>query len=235
MKIISKWGYLVLFGLSFSLAAQQEETTQQENEEPEVVEQEVQEIKYVTDKLRLSLYKRADAGSGTIKLLISGDELEVLEKSGPYSKVRTKAGMVGWVKNGFLLPTPTDSFLLIEEQEKNRILAQQIEKYADSKQLVTDYENTIKQMETDTEKLTTDLEQARRELQNLSDENTALDEQLELSQQEGVGIQDVKKILMHYWYFAAAFGLFMILIGFTAGREVVESRIRRKFQGVKVW
>lgn len=235
MKIISRWGILALFGLSFSLAAQQEDTGQQENMEQEAVEQEVQEIKYVTDKLRLSLYKRADPSSGTIKLLVSGDELEVLEKSGPYSKVRTKAGLLGWVKNGFLLPTPTDSFLLVEEQEKNKILAQQIEKYADTKQLVTDYENTIKQMETDAQQLTTDLEQARQELQDLTDKNTDLNEQLASSQQEGISLRDVKKILLHYWYFVAAFGLFMLLIGFTSGREVVEARIRRKFQGVKVW
>ena len=235
MKIISRWGFLVLCALSFSLTAQQQETAQQENEQQEVVEQEVQEVKYVTDKLRLSLYKRADPGSGTIKLLISGDELDVLEKSGPYSKVRTKAGLVGWVKNGFLLPTPTDSFLLIEEQEKNKILAQQIEKYADSKQLVTEYENTIKQMETDAEQLTTDLEKARQDLQELTDKNATLNEQLDRNLQEGISLQDVKKILLHYWYFVAAFGLFMLLIGFTSGREVVEARIRRKFQGVKVW
>ena len=64
---------------------------------------EVKERKYVTDKLRLSLYKQANDRSGTLKLLVSGDVLGILERQGPYSKVRTSEGDIGWVKNGFLV------------------------------------------------------------------------------------------------------------------------------------
>jgi len=237
MKIFSRWSYLFLISLSFSLSAQ-------ENPSPDdngstggqaAHDQEVQEIQYVTDKLRLSLYKKASAGSGTLKLLASGDELAVLEKSGPYSKVRTKAGLTGWVKNGFLVSSPTASFQLIEEQEKNRILAEQIEKYADTRSLVADYENTIEQMKNDTDGLSSELEQSRQQLQQLKEDNEELTAQLQDARQEGISLHEVKMVVLNYWYFIAASALLFVLIGFITGREIIEARVKRKFQGVKVW
>jgi len=98
MKKIEYFIYLIIFTLSFSVWGQDAASDNNEISEQNL-KQEVKERQYVTDKLRLSLYKKADSNSGTLKLLSSGDVLDVLERSGPYSKVITVDGKTGWVKN----------------------------------------------------------------------------------------------------------------------------------------
>jgi len=228
MKIITFYSWAVLILISSPLSAEENQNTQGEDHV-------VQEVKYVTDKLRLSLYKNASDKSGTLKLLVSGDVLDVLEKQGPYSKVKTRAGKVGWVKNGFLVSTPTASFQLIEEQEKNEILARQIEQYSDSEKMVEDYENTISKISDDFTATQQQLDTANEELDQLREQNSNLNEQIEASQQGKLTLTDLVILLKQFWYIAVGLVLVMFLIGFITGRELVEAQVRRRFQGVKVW
>jgi SH3 domain protein len=198
-------------------------------------EQEVQEVKYVTDQLRLSLYKQASDKSGSIKLLVSGDVLDVLEKQGPYSKVKTREGDIGWVKNGFLLSTPTASYQLIEEQKKNEILVKQLEQYADSKKLVEDYETTISKISDDFAAAQQALHEAEEQVENLTAQNDDLAQQIDASQQGKLTLNDVLLMLKQYWYFAIAVLVVLFISGFVIGRVLVEAQVKRRFQGVKVW
>lgn len=232
MKNISFSLWMVVMTLSTSVHG--EESTENGISVPKQ-EQEVQEVKYVTDKLRLSLYKRADSNSGTKKLLVSGDVLDVLERSGPYSKVRTRAGNTGWVKNGFLVSSPPASFLLLEEKKKNEILARQLEQYADTKKLVEDYENTISKMDTDFQSSEQSLAEAKQEVENLSQFNTELNQQIVSSQQGKITLLDLIALLKQFWYAAVGIVLVFLISGIITGRQMVEAKIRRRFQGIKVW
>ena len=196
---------------------------------------EVKDKQYVTDKLRLSLYKQADAKSGTIKLLTSGDALEILERAGPYSKVRTAEGDIGWVKNGFLVSTPTASFLLLEEQKKNQILAQQLEQYSDTKNLVADYENTISKMTDDYKQIEQSFNESNQKLEQFTQQNEELNAQIAASQEGKLTLSDLGFLLKNYWYFVVISILVLFVLGLVVGREMVEAKVRRKFQGVKVW
>lgn len=235
MKSITYWPVLLLLACSFSVLGQEIMETPNEIVATEQAEPEVQEVKYVTDKLRLSLYKRADSNSGNLKLLSSGDTLEVLGKSGPYSRVRTETGIIGWVKNGFLVSIPTASQLLVEELKKNEDLTRQLEKYADSRQMVKNYEDTISQMKTDFEDREQQLNQTRESLQQLSEDNAQLQQKLENLQQHSFELSDIVLLLKQFWYVVAVTVLAIFFIGLVLGREIIESRVRRKFQGVKVW
>lgn len=227
-KILTMCG-LILISISFCAWGENNPEVQSAKK------QEVQETSYVTDKLRLSLYKNADARSGTIKLLTSGDVLYVLEKTGPYSKVRTNDGKTGWVKNGFLVSTPTASFLLIEEQKKNGILAEQIEKFSDTKKLVEDYEHTISQMSSDFESQQQNLNQAEQELETVNNLNSELSIQIEVNQQGNLTWTDVLIHLKNYWYVGLAIVVILFLLGFFIGKRMIEARVKRRFQGMKVW
>lgn len=223
---------IILFAWGLSLAAgAQEETPSTSGETTETVK----EVQYVTDKLRLSLYKQADERSGTLKLLVSGDEVGILEKAGPYSRVRTSEGDIGWVKNGFLVSQPTASYQLIEEQKKNRILAQQIEKFSDTEALVQDYENTIEKMNEDFRRVQDELVTAQESLTQLTESNAELNQQLDNAHNNIIGWSDVIQVLQSFWYIVALIGMLIFLVGFVAGREIIEARVRRRFQGVKVW
>ena len=76
MKIIPSVFWMLLICCSFPVWSQTEvnevtESTEVEVEKKPEPQEEVVEIKdkkYVTDKLRLSLYKQADSSSGTVQL-----------------------------------------------------------------------------------------------------------------------------------------------------------------------
>jgi len=59
---------------------------------------------YVTDSLRLGLYHSDDTSDKPFLNLVSGTELEVLERNTTLARVRTPAGEEGWVKSMFLVP-----------------------------------------------------------------------------------------------------------------------------------
>jgi len=232
MKKITGLLFLLLMTSGFLVHGQQ-----LADEEKDKMASDVKETQYVTDKLRLSLYKKADGNSGILRLLISGDVLYVLDKSGPYSKVRTVDGETGWVKNGFLVSTPTDSFLLIEEQKKNQILASQLEKYSDTQRIVEDYENTIEKMNQDNEATLQELEQLKKNLDQFSLSNTDLQQQLDEFKKDPdqISWKDALPVAQHYWYAAIGAVLLLLLIGFLLGKRLIEAQIRKRFQGIKIW
>ena len=228
MKNQYRWLLLALCFQTPPLIAEEEAATQPATEE-------VQEIKYVTDKLRLSLYGNSKGGGGTLKLLSSGDKLEVLEKSGNYARVRTDDGSKGWVKAGFLVSDPTSNLMLIEEQNKNSILAEKIEQFSDTEKLVGDYENTIELMQQDQQQLTEQLQQAQQQHSELAQDHEALTAEIAEMQQGEITLDDFVRLLQSYWYLALLLLLVTLGLGFLLGKSVVESQLRQRFHGVKVW
>lgn len=236
MKRTSCWIFLLFTIFTFPVVAQENDLETTDIAPPKAAEtEEVQEVKYVTDKLRLSLYSSASSNSNTLKLLSSGDELDVLARKGPYSRVRTSEGLIGWVKNGFLVSTPTDSLLLIDEQKKNEILTQQLEQYADTQKLVQDYENTINLMKSDNEETLQQLQQSNEAQQQLDEKNAQLEQKIKAMQRDSFQLSDIILLLKQYWYAVAILVLSLFLVGFVTGRVMVEAQVKRRFQGVKVW
>jgi SH3 domain protein len=209
-----------------------QESTETQSQEPALV---VQEVKYVTDRLRLSLYKGPDSNSGVLQLLSSGDALEILSIRGPYSRVRTETGIIGWVKNGFLVSEPTANLQLAEELKRSANLARQLEQYADTQQMVKNYENTITEIKKELEDRDEKLIEGGETLQQLSENNSELEQKIEHLQQHAFQWSDIILLLKQYWYVAAVSLLIMFFLGLILGRELVESKIRQKFHGVKVW
>jgi SH3 domain protein len=62
-----------------------------------------QETAYVTDILQLGLHRSADTSDAPFDNLVSGTELEVLERRASYARVRTPGGQEGWVRTAFLV------------------------------------------------------------------------------------------------------------------------------------
>ncbi len=200
-----------------------------------VAEEEVKDIQYVTDKLRLSLYREASANSGTMKLLSSGDRLEVLERKGPYSRVRTADGQIGWVKNGFLIAEPTAVTQLAEAEKRIAELENELEKLADSRTVIQRYEQRIGELEQQKAELQQQLEQAQQRIAELESGKQELEQALERSRNGELGWDQVWALVKLYWILLAAIGLLLALAGFIAGKLWIERRIRSRFHGYKVW
>lgn len=85
------------------------------------------EILYVTDELQLSMYEQINSQGKLLQRLNSGTELELLETEGLYAKVRTRDGVEGWTKAGFLISGKPARAQLNDLQTENETLQQQLD------------------------------------------------------------------------------------------------------------
>ncbi len=223
MKPITLITGLLLLALSLALPAQENDGN------------EVKDIQYVTDQLRLTLYREASASSGSLGLLSSGDRLEILERQGPYSRVRTPDGKIGWVKNGFLIAEPTAVTRLAAAEKRIAELEQELEKYADSRGTLQRYEQRIAELEQQKAELEQQLEQAQQQIAELERQNSELSEDLQRCRSGEPGWDEFWSLLRLYWILLVAVSLLLALIGFLVGKLWIERRIRSRFHGYKVW
>ena len=194
------------------------------------------DTQYVTDQLRLSLYQEATSGSSVIKLLQSGDALMVDEIRGAYALVTAPGGQRGWVKRGFLVTSPTSNLLLGEERQKNASLVAEIEKLANSKVIIDTYEKDMDEMLGKIDALEIekdDANQAVNELQQkLSDKQLELDRKRENTEPAAKVLWET---LLLYWKIILPGLLVLLLLCFLISKVIIESRIKARFHGIKIW
>jgi len=61
------------------------------------------ETVYVTDILRLGIHRAQDTSDPAFQNLVSGTELEIIERVSNFARVRTSDGQDGWVKSAYLV------------------------------------------------------------------------------------------------------------------------------------
>lgn len=191
---------------------------------------------YVTDQLRLSLYSQPNSSSQVIKLLQSGDLLEIEQIQGPYAFVATPEGTKGWVKRGFLVTQPTSNLLLREEQEKTKSLAAEIEKLNNSKVIIDQYEKDMDKLVEKIDELETEKQKAEESILELQQEVEA--KQAEIDRKEDDNVPAATVLLdtfKRYWEVVVPILLVLVLISFLVSKEIVEARIKAKFHGIKIW
>jgi SH3 domain protein len=183
------------------------------------------ETLYVTDTLRLSLYQEPRGNAEVIKLMTSGDALEVLEKKGAYARVRTAQGQEGWAKLGFLVAEKPAVLVIEESQAEIERLNETIEtlRAADDGSL----EKRLGELEAEAQSLGDQLEEAVR------DRDAALERVASL--EEALNPDSETERRMRRALVAAAIIATVAVIGFVAGLKVMETRVRRRFGGMKVW
>lgn len=103
------------------------QTQQQPEQEPEPEEQKVIAVLYVTDNLILGMKDNPQGSGKNLKLLRSGTRLEVLERQGSFSKVRTDDGQVGWAKSTFMVKDKPAILWVKEIKAENEKLRKDIE------------------------------------------------------------------------------------------------------------
>jgi len=192
---------------------------------------------YVTDQLRLSLYANPDAQSQVLKLLQSGDLLEIEEISGPYALVTAPGGTRGWVKRGFLVTKPTSNLLLREEQEKTKALEAEIEKLNNSKVIIDQYENDMDKLVDKIDELETANQQANESIAGLKEELAEKQRELERKQQDA--LPPVHEALVEtfelYWQYIVPLVILLMILTFVLSKAIIEARIKSRFHGIKIW
>jgi SH3 domain protein len=211
--------------LSYGILSSAQETSDQDKDKL-----------YITDQLKLSLYSNASSKSKVIKLLQSGDMLLVKELSGAYALVTAPGGVRGWVKRGFLVPTPTSNILLKDEQQKTEQLTVELEKLENSKVVIAQYEQ-------DMDKLVVKIDQLETEKQQAAESITELQQDVEAKQREidRKNADSTPALLVlwdtfrSYWQLIVPMIAFIILLSFLVSKVIIETRIKSKFHGIKIW
>jgi uncharacterized protein YgiM (DUF1202 family) len=192
---------------------------------------------YVTDQLRLSLYKEANSQSDILKLLRSGDMLIIDEIRGPYALVTAPDGTHGWVKRGFLVSNPTSNILLREEQQKSASLFDELEKLENSKTVIDAYEKDMDDLVAKIENLEASKREANETIARLKREIEAAQMPSEeivpvLTVSPGLDLVDA---LRDHWKIIAPLVLVIVLLTFLISKLAIEARIKSRFHGIKIW
>ena len=191
---------------------------------------------YVTDQLRLSLYEGPNSQSKVVKLLISGDALEIEEIRGPYALVTTTDGLRGWVKRGFLVASPTANLQLREEQRKNVELLEEIDKLSNSKAVIDTYEKDMDAMTEKMREVEYRHEQAVKTIAELEEQLASKQQELELKMENNEPpLRVLWNTFRSYWQILVPFLLALLLLCFLVSKTIVEWRIKSKFHGIKIW
>ena len=191
---------------------------------------------WVTDRLRLSLYSNANSSSQIIRYLSSGDLLEIEQISGAYALVTAPDGTKGWVKRGFLVTEPTSNLLLEQEKEKTKQLQEEIDKLANSKVVIDQYEKDMDVLVEKIEALEQEKQRAASTIADLESEIEARDEaERQRRENSRPAIDVLWETFVVYWKFIVPIIIGIVILSFLVTKALVESRIRSRFHGIKVW
>jgi SH3 domain protein len=206
----------------------------------EAVPEKPRDMLYVTDQLRLSLYPQASDRSKALEYLASGDKLGILEIEGQYALVIAPTGTRGWVKRGFLLPQPTSKLLLGVEKEKNKTLLQEIEKLANSKVVIDQYERDMDELTKNLKTAEAEKENAVQkvaEMEQAAREKAELEDAIKAAKQSKttLPLQALIDTAKNYWQYFIPILLFFVLLGFLIAKLIIDQRIKKRFHGLKLW
>ena len=191
---------------------------------------------YITDQLKLSLYSNASSKSKVIKLLKSGDLLMVQELSGPYALVIAPGGVKGWVKRGFLVSTPTSNRLLEVEQQKTEQLTAELEKLENSKTVIAQYEQDMDKLVVKIDELETAKQQAAKSITELQQEVESKQREIDRKDADSTpALLVLWDTFRKYWQLIIPMIAFIILLSFLVSKVIIETRIKSKFHGIKIW
>jgi SH3 domain protein len=178
------------------------------------------ETAYVTDILRLGLHAAQDTSDRPFQTLVSGSELEILQRIPNFAEVRTEDGNQGWVKSAYLVTDKPAQLIVAETQAslenvRGDLLAEQQARLAAEKELhdlLNDAESKLGQVVA-----------MEMRLSELTARNTELEAQLE----------QFRSVVPFSW--AATAFVASLLGGFFLGLWTLDAYIRHRHGGFRVY
>jgi SH3 domain protein len=177
------------------------------------------ETLYVTDELRLGMFENRDQTGRRIKLLSSGDAVEILERDSLYARVQGPEGVEGWVKVGFLVAEKPAALRVREVEEESARLRVELNRAraSDAAQRVTQLEDELASLRAEHESATAAVAEQSAELESLRELKSDV---TEARAQTGL------------WIILAALG--GLAVGAYAGYAVYARRLRQRFSGLSL-
>ncbi|MBT8092220.1 MAG: TIGR04211 family SH3 domain-containing protein [Gammaproteobacteria bacterium] len=178
------------------------------------------ETAYVTDNLRLGLHQAADTSDRAFRMLDSGQQLEVLFRDGNYASVQLPGGAQGYVKAAYLVYDKPARLVLAETIAARDALQAELEQLREQ---FAGPAATIETLQTEAAELTERLADAQSQITTLQEENASIS-----------GLKQRYKGSLPLAWVAGATGV-CLLVGFLLGMWWVDSRIRKRHGGIRIY
>lgn len=199
---------------------------------------------YVTDRLRLSLFREEGSKGGKIKTLTTGDKLTLLEETGRYMRVKTEDDDEGWVTKLYIVSEAPATLRVKELETQLQLNEQTIEDLKKTRKekgvikpgLQADYERQLIKTNEENVQLFNEKEQYRKKLDQAGLEITRLTHKLD-NQGEYEGQTPLtQKPVMNYppvlWIAIAATTGW--LLGMIWGYRLYARKIKKRFHGFEI-
>lgn len=178
------------------------------------------ETAYITDELQLGLHRAADTGDSPMRSLVSGTELEILERTRLYARVRTPDGSEGWVKAAYLISEKPAAARVMELEAENSQVSARLNTVLEQ---TSDVRKSIDALEAQLAEASEARDIAVTEAGELREENERFESRMS-SYRDSVPMT---------WAMIAA-GL-MLMLGLFAGFMFFDYRSRKRFGGFRVY
>ena len=129
------------------------------------------ETAYVTDNLRLGLYEAEDTSGRPIKMLDSGQAMEILSRDRNYANVQLPDATEGWVKAAYLVADKPAKLIVAEITAERDALLTELE---ETKQAFAAPAATIETLKVDALTFDTQLTEANSRIAALEEENASI-------------------------------------------------------------
>ena len=178
------------------------------------------ETVWVTDQLRLGLHRASDTSDRAFQTLLSGTELEVLERNAFYARVRLTSGETGWVKATYLVTEEPAAARLLPLTAENNELKSELQSVKASMQ---EREQRLGELAAQVETLKSESGANLEELESLRSVESEL---ISLKARESFSMPGT---------IAWPAIVLALVAGFLGGYRWLDTRIRRRHGGFRVW
>ncbi|HHJ19605.1 MAG TPA: TIGR04211 family SH3 domain-containing protein [Gammaproteobacteria bacterium] len=238
-----KRGILLLLVTLLPLTVLAENVVKPLDNEENTEEKEAQ-IVYVTDRLRLSLYREPGSKGGKIKTLTTGDRLTLLEETGRYMRVKTEEGEEGWVTKLYIVKKEPATLRVEYAEAQLRIYEQKvldleetIKNKSDIKPgLREDYEKQLIKTNEENVQLFNEKEQYRKKLDQAGLEIAHLKQQLDdhkiSPDDDSTHTVTADRYQLAQWTSIAAIS--GLLLGVIWGYRLYARKIKKRFHGFEI-
>lgn len=165
---------------------------------------------YVSDNLRVGVRPEPDSAYTPVGVVLTGMELEVLERRAGYLKIKTADNMTGWIKDIYVVEKPPAVILLKRLQKR----------YSEASGRLKEQEDSIRQLQESNLALNKQVESLKKERN-----------QLQLMQAKSVSNQESSS---NAWLWGLLGVISVIVGGFVGGIQWYRHQAMKRLGGLRV-
>ena len=195
------------------------------------------ESMYVTDVLKVTLRTGPSLNNKIIKMVESGQKIEVIEPGQEWSLVRLDDGMEGWILNRYMISDQTNKIKLVKleskysrlEAKSSSIFEENAELKTENQKLGSDLSDTKKELEkirNNYESLKADSAEFIKLQSNFEKVSKQLTEQTQKATELAEQVSDLEVSYYIKWFLAGSGVLFVgFILGFSTKRKSRQSSL----------